>query len=186
MKKLILSIITVILLTGAALAEDNTPKNNITAQLNFNFPTGVFGDFWGTGLGAVIQYERLLTNEISVGISTGYIFWKPETDPGNTEFLFTDIPVALNLRYYFPSAGSFTPYAMIEGGIHNTSSETDYGSGAIDTDTGSDIGFMPAFGIIMPFGNNIFINVNAAYTIIMSGEDNTTHFGFNGGISIPF
>ncbi|MFP4527247.1 MAG: outer membrane beta-barrel protein [Candidatus Kapaibacterium sp.] len=185
MKKLLVALCLAIFISTPIFAQNDDPRNAFSVIVNFNFPTGAFGDFWGNGLGLVAEYERLITNEFSAGASIGYLFWMPETEPLSAEIRFSDIPIQLFIKYYFPSTGNFTPYFIIEGGLHNTASTTTYGEYS-HSDDGEDLGLAPGFGVLMPVGSGVMVNACAKYTTIFTEDNNTTHFGFNAGVTIPF
>ena len=63
--------------------------------IDYNFPTGDFAEFWGSGFGVVLSFEYKILKELGIGLQSGYYEWDPDPDInlGDHEYKYSNIPV---------------------------------------------------------------------------------------------
>ncbi len=162
--------------------------------VNYSVTTGRFADRWenGVGLGLLVEYRT--ESNLAFGALVGYTQWQSVFEDGRFELLYTDIPFLASIMYYFDDAESFRPYTGLEGGLHmhkyhvreiatNLDSSIDY----------NDFGFSVVAGLIVPFYDPTYLDVNIKYTKILNSSDNNNETGDNlnfivitAGVALPF
>ncbi len=169
-------------------------------MVGYNIPFGEFSDSWGSGVGLYGVFEYKISPDFGIGLHIGYQFWEPILEDPNNISLFTDIPIVLELMYYFEKAKGFQPYAGIETGFHIITYRSENRLTNIKNNIEeTNMGFAPIAGMIVPFGGGVFVDVNIKYTTILKSDkvnnalrsnrgniENLSHIGVNAGVSFPF
>jgi len=156
-------------------------------------PTGTFGDAYSIGFGGSARGQYDFTPMLSAGLNLGYYTWSAKDVPaGYSKPTFSGVPVRAYGKYYFMPPKTPRVYGMFELGLFFWSSKVDlpsytiggvtYGGGTASA-TGSDFNIAPGFGIEIPAGNNLTMDLSARYDIILTSGNSTGDLGVRVGLN---
>ena len=186
-------------------------------QLGINgklaIPTGDLAEGSGLGYGGDLRVGYRITDNMTVGLSGGYILFGDESSefigPGSsykTDFSSHVIPIIADFTYAFGELGGLQPYFRAAGGGYFLSRSFER-NGDLGTGTGGGIltadgsveelylGVQPQVGIMFPISDALGVDINAAYNMIFgldNGGDtednsgNAAYIGLNAGIYYVF
>lgn len=184
MKRLLLIVFTLIVVTNISNAED---KLSITGWGGLTIPTGFLDDLYDAGIGFAGNIEYRIVPSIGITASIGYYRWSATEEISNGieetfESSLTTIPLLGGLKYYL-LPGSTSPYASLEAGIHFVSWEETF-IGETGSDSGSDIGFGAGGGVLIFLNPDFQIDANIKYNSINTETDPLTFISALIGIRI--
>ena len=148
--------------------------------LGFNagiaFPMGDFGDGFDMGFGGSAIFAYHASPNADVTVSAGYLTWSGKDESNVT---FSSIPVMVGGKYLF-GKGKFHPYVAGELGAHFVSVDLpEYVIEGITFGGGSSsdtyFGWGAGAGFLYQIGNNMDLDFNAKYNMIMS-EGNSSDY----------
>jgi opacity protein-like surface antigen len=183
MKKIAIGICVIILISGVSFAQENP---GISAMGGLTFPTGDFGDVYGTGFGLKGVFQYPLNPTISITGTTGLMRWSDSLVflGESLETSITTIPVLGGVRLFF-AAGDIAPYANGEIGFHILTSKVS-GFGESESDSNIEFGFGFGGGLLYALTSTLFLDANLQFNSI-SGDGSSLHFiSLFVGIHIPF
>ncbi|MEP1035289.1 outer membrane beta-barrel protein [Ekhidna sp.] len=170
MKKVLLSICTVLLFTYTASAQFH-----IELGPNFNMPQGDFGDAYDLGIGFYIEPKYAMSDNIDIGLVIGSNGFAG-ADFGGASYGATSALVILPTATYRFSTNSVTPYAGLGLGLYSfKGAEVTSGTVTLEGESESKFGFAPRAGVYI--GR---LNLGAAYNIVSDAN----YIQFNLGVRI--
>lgn len=126
MKKILLSLVGVALMSGLAAQE-----SRVSLGLEAGLPMGDFGDFYGVGIGGTLGFEIPVGDNLGVVAQAGYLsFAGKEYDLGIVKVEGASlgaIPIQVGAKYYFTD-NQEGAYLGALTGVHLLSSEGSDGS----------------------------------------------------------
>ena len=172
MKKILSVLLVVFLVAGFINAQG---KMALGFNAGIALPMGDFADGYDMGFGGNALFAYRVSPNADVTFSAGYLTWSGK----EADYTFSSIPVMAGGKYLF-GKGKFLPYINGELGAHFVTvdipgfefeGETYGGGSASDTYFGWGAGA----GFLYQIGNNMNLDFNAKYNMIMS-EDNSTDY----------
>jgi len=140
-------------------------NQNLGGGLQLGLPVDdYFNDAAGTGVGITLQYNRVMTPEIVLTASTGYILWGGE-DYGGASWSWSEIPIRGGVKYFF--SPSF--YGIGELALHMYMFSVEYDQsywGLTDySDSESEFGVSIGVGYEHPINDKMSLDASASYEI---------------------
>ena len=179
MKNLSSFIITLILLISVSFfcfAQENNMM--ISAFVGYNMPIGDAADRYKSSVGFQAQFEYLLTEDIGLDVTAGYIPWNFENEVPNQTF--TIIPTLIGGRYYFTAKG-MSSYVGLDLGLYHTTFKT-----AIEKRPESKFGYSVLGGVLFPMSDILYVNGNLSYTSISTAGFTFSYIAIHAGVSFTF
>lgn len=175
MQKIIISLIVIVGITGATLAQNG--KMGVGVQAGIGLPMGDFGDAVNTGFGATGTFFYGLQNNLILTGSIGFMSFSYDNETlFGSNASFSTVPVLFGGRYYFGSWQMQTKfYPSVELGIFFSSASVPtvtipgvgtIGGGSVSS---TDFGFSFGGGVKHPVSEKIDIDANIKYNIV-SGD----------------
>lgn len=150
----------------------------VSAFVGYNMPIGTAADSYKSSIGAQVQFEYLLTDEIGIDVTAGYIPWSFESEVPNQTF--TIIPTLIGGRYYFTARG-MASYVGVDIGMYHTTFKNE-----IEKRPESKFGFSVLGGVLFPLSDNLYLNGNLSYTSINTTGYTFTYIALHAGVSFTF
>jgi len=183
MKRILISLCVVLLLTGVSFGQGNM---GVSIMGGLTFPTGDFGDVYGTGYGLNGVFQYYINPTLAITGTTGDMRWSYSIYRFNENLTFstTSIPLLGGARYYFMS-GNLSPYAGAELGLHILTTSV-AGPRGSNSDSEVKFGFGFGGGFIYTINPTLYLDTNLKFNST-SGEDSALNFfSLFVGIHIPF
>lgn len=175
MKKIILS--TIFLVSLFVLGNNAQAQIALGANVGVAVPLGTFGDACTLGFGGGVSGHYFVSPNLSIGANISYTSFGYK-DVGGVKFdgSFNILGFAPTINYYFTEEG-FRPYVGTDLGYYNLSQS--FGSGSISK---GYIGLAPTVGFLYGFSDNLSLNVNLKYGIVLSDPNSLSYLPVNVGI----
>jgi hypothetical protein len=162
------------------------------------FPTGDLGDFIGKASfrGAVIEYQKYLRNNLSVGIETGWSAFYERKDydtysEGNASVsgiqyrYSSQVPILISAEYNFRPDATVKPYANFALGTMYSRRDTDMGMWYIE-EVAWHFALKPEVGVMIGINLNTSVNLSAKYYTGFAAGDLATQSYFGLGVGFVF
>ncbi|OGU17542.1 MAG: hypothetical protein A2X61_06110 [Ignavibacteria bacterium GWB2_35_12] len=176
LKSIIIVFIFLFSATILCFAQDS--KMMASAYVSYNMPMGTTADNYKSSVGFQAQFEYLLTEDIGLDITAGYIPWNFENEvPDQT---FTIIPTLIGGRYYFMARG-MSSYVGVDLGLYHTTFKT-----VSEKRPESKFGYSILGGVLFPMSDNLYVNSNISYTSISTAGFTFTYIALHAGLSFTF
>jgi opacity protein-like surface antigen len=187
------------------------PQMMITGQLGYSHPSSDLADYADRGIGVVGVLDYFILENLSIYGTAGFTSWTTTAieDLIGDEFSslydysLREINVKAGAKFFLADKG-FMPYVGAELGLHMLSFKFEYNGPfgmnfSDNAESENQFGVAPLAGFMIAISDNIFVNVNAKYTIISSNifqtgideiddelnPDISFHYiGINAGVSI--
>lgn len=191
MRRFITIFCVLVLFTGASFGQGNM---GVSVMGGATFPTGDFGDVYGTGFGVNGVFHYALSPSLSIIGTTGYLRWsdsQSESFFGETfemDVTIGSIPILAGVRYYL-MPGDFSAYLNGELGIHILSFKTEgsmMGETFSESTSETEFGFGVGAGALFAISPSMLLDANVKYNSI-SGEGSSLDFiSVLVGVHFPF
>jgi len=145
MKKVLLTICAIAIFAISANAQFH-----VELGLNFNSPTGDFGDFYELGVGGYLEPKYAFNENIDLGLYVGvngFAGADVDTGFGTASVDATSVTPILATGTYRFLTNKVTPYAGLGLGVYLTESVGVDSSGGTTDETVSEFGFAPRAGV---------------------------------------
>lgn len=157
------------------------------------FPSGLFGDYYGSGFNGEGSLDYSLSSNFDVGLSIGYMSHSYSVENANVKIKellkddafeindfdskFGAVPLKLSGKYYFTPSG-FRPFALIEFGINFISQDTVKSAtmtsgnpdkvtvNSVETASETKTGFAIGLGFLIPLTPSTNLDITAKYSFI--------------------
>ena len=171
MKKLFILLFAIVLLAGTTQAQKGSMA--VGVQAGVALPMGTFGDAVNMGFGGTGTFQYMVTNNIGLTGSLGYLTFSYD-DAFGFDGSYSVIPVLFGARYYFGESKTKF-YALANLGIYSESVSYTYTYELFGVPytqdisaSDSDFGFAFGAGIKLPIGKTMCFDANAKYNIVSS------------------
>jgi hypothetical protein len=193
MKKSLL-VVAVLALAGlTAVSANAQEKFNLGVGADVLVPVGDFGDGYKIGFGGTVRGQYDFTPMLSGGATLGYFTWSAKDVPaGVTAPSFSGLPIRVYGKYYFMPPKTPRVYGMFELGMFFWSWEYEvpsytiggqtFGGGTI-SETGSDFNIAPGFGVEIPAGSNMMMDISGRYDVIMTSGSSSGNLAVRVGLN---
>lgn len=172
MKKII---ILIAIVTWTAPLTTLAQGSYISVEYVMGFPTGDLGDFISktSFRGVVIEYQKYLKNNLSVGVETGWsaFYERKDSDTYSEENVSvsgiqyrysSQVPILISTEYTFRPEASLKPYANFALGTMYSRRDTDMGLWYVREEAWH-FALKPEVGIMYDISLNISVNLSAKY-----------------------
>lgn len=172
----------------------------MSVEYVMGFPAGDLGDFIGktSFRGAVIEYQKYLKNNLSVGVETGWSAFYERKDYGTyseenvsvsgIQYRYSSqVPILISAEYTFRPDATLKPYANFALGTMYSRRDTDMGMWYVREEAWH-FALKPEVGIIYGIGLSTSVNLSAKYyTGFASGDLETqSYFALGAGFVFLF
>jgi len=160
----ILSLALLILISASAFARMKG-DHSLGGALEVGIPIDDdFNNSVGTGFGLTLNYNRVLTPDIVLIATTGYIYWAGEEYMGSS-WTWGEIPVKGGVKYFFNN--NFYGIGQLAFHIYSFSMEyTDPYLGKISTsDSETEVGVALGVGYEYPINDKMTFDANVRYEL---------------------
>ena len=110
----------------------------------YQLPMGTFGDSFNGGIGGTLRYDKGLNDNMTWGVSAGYISYGAKNVPSGGSASTSLIPIVGGIKYYFTELNKGF-YGGADLGFVFASATASY-SGASASVSETKFGFMPGIG----------------------------------------
>lgn len=155
--------------------------HNANAQMSAGVNVGMlksFEDDSDAMLGFSVSGKYAISEKIRIGANLGY-YSKSYEFFGVKLKAFT-MPIT-GLFEYSLSDNSFSPYVGADAGIYSLGV-----SGGSTSSSEAYLGFAPVVGLNYKISDQLHVNANAKYHVVMSDGESSTFFGINAGVCYVF
>ncbi len=164
------------------------------------FPSGDLGDFISktSFRGMVIEYQKYLKNNLSVGVETGWsaFYERKDYDTYSEENVSvsgiqyrysSQVPILISAEYTFRPEATLKPYANFALGTMYSRRDTDMGLWYLREDAWH-FALKPEVGLMIGIGMNTSVNLSAKYyTGFAAGDLETqSYFALGAGFVFQF
>ncbi len=178
MKKVILS--TIFLVSLFLLGNNAQAQIAFGANAGIALPLGTFGDGSSMGIGGGLSGHYFINPKFSVGANISYTSFGYKDVAGVKIDGSTGIlGFAPCVNYYFTEEG-FRPYVGLDLGYYSVNSSVTVFGQSISASKGY-LGLAPTVGFLYGFSDNLSLNVNVKYGMILS-DPSATYLPINVGI----
>ncbi len=168
MRKIGIALITLLLMSGTALALDMDAKS-FYAHGVFSLPSGDFGDFAGNGFGGGVGVKAPHNEQINFRGEVGYIMFGGQ-DFGPYSYSYSMIPIVALAEYHFSYDSPFYGLGGLGLYMMRWNWEGEFLGVAVDTSSSSsEFGFTAGGG----YSVNEKINIEGRFNIISNSNQIT-------------
>jgi hypothetical protein len=184
MKKSVLAVLVLTLVVATSFSASAQSKFSLGVGGDVLIPTGTFGDAYSIGFGGSVRGQYDFTPMVSGGANLGYYTWSAKDVPaGYSKPTFSGVPFRVYGKYYFMPPKTPRVYGMFELGLFFWSAKVDVPVYGTLSTTGSDFNIAPGFGIEIPAGNNLTMDLSARYDIVMTSGNSRGDLGVRVGVN---
>ena len=150
MKKLLFTLLSVLMLVGISNAQSLKSSNILSLGTQLNFPMSDFSNVASTGWGVTGQYEFHLGGAWNGTVTSGYLGFAE-----NNGTTYSAVPLVVGTKLYFVSGW----YGMVETGLHFYS----WTGPQNISDSKTEWGFSVGTGYAIPLSENVGLDLSTKY-----------------------